>query len=170
MDEKMDHGPIIAQEEMEITLTDVRADMETKLTNLGFEMMKKLLTSVRNNHGCSLQTIQQNHSLATHSPYMTKQDGFIPLPVLQKALKNEPLTLQELPHIIQKYLLKYKSQILNPKSQTNPNLEIQNSKQFRVYDLEFRVSPKIIYDFWRGMHPWPGLWDPHPTAAVRQVP
>ena len=45
MDEKMDHGPIISQEEMPITLTDVRTDMEKKLSDLGFEMLKQFLIS-----------------------------------------------------------------------------------------------------------------------------
>ncbi|MBU2103388.1 MAG: methionyl-tRNA formyltransferase, partial [Candidatus Omnitrophica bacterium] len=47
MDEKMDHGPIIAQEEMEIKPNDTRPNLENKLTDLAFLMFKKLITTVQ---------------------------------------------------------------------------------------------------------------------------
>jgi len=182
MDEKMDHGPIIAQEEMPITLTDVRSDMETKLTDLGFEMVKKWISVIARNEmtkqskndivGLTLKPQQHEHS--TRAPYMTKQDGFIPLPVLQKALKNEPLTIAELPHIIRKYVEKYYfKQAKGADSSTwharPPTISIPSTptslmhvredvpERKKVQNLLLNSS-KTIYNFWRGMHPWPGLW------------
>ncbi|MBI4973645.1 methionyl-tRNA formyltransferase [Candidatus Roizmanbacteria bacterium] len=174
MDEKMDHGPIIAQEEMAITLTDVRSDMETKLTDLGFEMVKKFLNSLTREPVNALTYKPQLHKQSTRAPYMTKQDGFIPLPVLQKALKNEPLTLQELPQIIRKYVEKYYvEQAKGADSSTwhagPPTIETPSTSTSLMHVREdaperkkvqnlLQRSSKTIYDFWRGMHPWPGLW------------
>ena len=47
---------------------------------------------------------------------------------MQKALNNEKLKKEDLPEI-------YKGLKLDPRS-----------------------SLKIIYDFFKGMHPWPGMW------------
>ena len=43
MDEKIDHGPIIAQEKLKIEESDRRPDLEKKLTDLGFLMFKELI-------------------------------------------------------------------------------------------------------------------------------
>lgn len=143
MDEKIDHGPIISQEELEISNTDRRPDLEIKLTNLAFSMFKKIifqLTSSGVNVLPSNKTREpvnpltlkpQDDKYATYTLLLKKSDGFIPLPVLKKALNNESLTFEELPKILQK---------------------IRNLK------LEIRNSSKIIYDYFRGLYPWPGLW------------
>lgn len=134
MDEKMDHGPVIAQEKLEIALNDVRGIMEQKLTGLGFEMVKKLLITLSDNR--TPAAVPQDHTLATHAHYMTKEHGFLPYPSLLKALKNEALMLQELPHILRGYLEKYKS----------PQEKFLNN------------SSGTIWNFCRGISPWPGVW------------
>ncbi len=144
MDEKMDHGPIIVQEEMEILPTDKRPDLEIKLTKLAFRLLKR---SVLIEDGPHLTP--QNHSLATHAHYLTKYDGFIPLSTLKKALKNEPLQLNELPKIILDYINKY-------------NL-IGN------YKLKTENSAKIIYNYFRGLYPWPGIWTTLPNGKRLKI-
>lgn len=192
MDEKMDHGPIIAQEKVDLNSDETRPQLEQQLTQLGFEMIKKLIltkpvesdfnpsTPLRVNQ---LQLIQQDHKLSTRAPYMTKQDGFISWEVLQKCLKNQPLRFAELPLLLQKYYRKYKSEFLNPKSpiyqqedETNSNLKIKNSKLDIVSDFDIHASDFIpfssavmLYNFWRGMTPWPGIWTylPQPPQPRR---
>jgi methionyl-tRNA formyltransferase len=129
MDEKIDHGPIIAQEKLKIKDTDRRPDLEKKLTNLGFNLFKK---TVFNKDSLYIEHYKkQNHKVATYSRLLKKQDGFIPLSTLKKALKNEPLKLEEIPPIL---------------------------KEIRNWKLEKRSSSEIIYNYFRGLYPWPGLW------------
>src|SRR3990167_7773997 len=86
MDEQMDHGPIIAQEEYKILPTDKRPDLETKLTNLGFELFKKSIQqpiSTNFNPSTSLRASQfklitQDERLASFTRRLTRADGFIP--------------------------------------------------------------------------------------------
>jgi methionyl-tRNA formyltransferase len=83
MDEEIDHGPIIAQESYTIKDTDYRPDLERKLTDLGFEMFKRILKKLQTTN-YKLQTNQQDHSLATYTKKLSKQDGFIEFEKLKK--------------------------------------------------------------------------------------
>ena len=75
MDEEIDHGPILSHEKYEILPIDKRPDLEIKLTNLGFEMTRLVILSLSKD--LSLKATPQNHSLATYTKKLTKQDGFI---------------------------------------------------------------------------------------------
>ncbi|MFA5136754.1 MAG: methionyl-tRNA formyltransferase [Patescibacteria group bacterium] len=154
MDEKMDHGPVIAQEKIKIALNDVRMDLEKKLTELGFEMTKKLLTQLSNNQ--QITTGNQNHAFATHAHYLQKKDGFVPLESLKKALQDKSLRQDELPEVIQIYISKYSYKILDPKSPIYCMLNQQKDPESSK--TESGHSNNLIYNFWRAMHPWPGLW------------
>ncbi len=138
MDEELDHGPIIAQEKYEILPTDKRPDLEIKLTDLGYDMFKRTLFKLTTTDYDQLQLISQQHDKATYTRRLTKQDGFIPLSILKKALNNDPLTFDELPEIIKEYYS-------NNKKTLNSNSQILNSGQ-------------VIYNFFRGLYPWPGIW------------
>lgn len=105
MDEEIDHGPIIAQESLTIKDNDKRPDLEKKLTNLGFEMFKKLIKNVI--LGSKVTTVPQNHSQATYTNKLTKQDGFI---------------------------------------------------SFENFKMKIENSPEILYNLFRGLTPWPGIW------------
>ena len=148
LDEKIDHGPIIAQDKIKINSTDRRPDLEIKLTDLAFRLFKKtvcvFLQRPLSKHTLPYKT--QNHTQATFTRLLQKDDGFIPLSTLKKALNNEPLTFSELPKIIFEYINKY-------------NL-IRNWKPVlrEVEGLEIRNSSKIVYDYFRGLCPWPGIW------------
>jgi methionyl-tRNA formyltransferase len=163
MDEKMDHGPVIAQEPVKIALNDVRPVMEQKLTALGFEMVKRLVTDLAQDRQPDLK--EQDHARATHARFMEKDDGFLPYPVLHKALKNEALTPQELPHIVRSYVEKYHLPAdsvggflpANTRS-TGKTVEAPCCQDpFHLRHLRERPG-KTIYDIFRGMYPWPGIW------------
>jgi len=158
MDEKIDHGPIIAQEKLKIEDTDRRPDLEKKLTDLGFLIFKELITKNiikkstdacferlgrcavspkgdehaqgSEKHSIKLLLTPQNHSQATYTRLLKREDGFIPLSTLKKALKNEPLNFEEMPPIL---------------------------KEINTWKLEKRSS-EIIYNYFRGLYPWPGIW------------
>jgi len=135
MDEKIDHGPIIAQEKLKIEESNRRPDLEKKLTDLGFLMFKKLIL---NNFNAStslsinqFQLTPQADQNATYTRLLKREDGFIPLSTLKKALKNEPLNFEEMPPIL---------------------------KEINPWKLEKRSSLEIIYNYFRGLYPWPGIW------------
>src|SRR3989338_3092980 len=86
MDEQMDHGPIIAQEKYEILPADKRPDLEIKLTELGYKMLRSVILNSFQDPGDrsrsrqladGMTMVEQNHSLATYTKKLTKQDGFI---------------------------------------------------------------------------------------------
>ena len=93
MDEEIDHGPIIAQQSLTIEKTDKRPDMEKKLTDLAYTMFKKIIGNVilseeRSDESKDLKLKPQNHSLATYTKKLTKQDGFIELRNLKLEISN----------------------------------------------------------------------------------
>jgi methionyl-tRNA formyltransferase len=156
MDEKIDHGPIIAQEKLKIEESDRRPDLEKKLTDLGFLMFKKLIlnnfnasTSLSINQFQPISTSFNQFQLtpqadqnATYTRLLKKQDGFIPLSTLKKALKNEPLKFEEMPPIL---------------------------KEIRNWKSEISNSSEIIYNYFRGLYPWPGLWTLLPNGKRLKI-
>ncbi len=153
MDEKIDHGPIVAQQEMEILPTDKRPNLEIKLTELAYEMFKKTviqLTGLRvnglgnkkNKHVNPQNTLTlkpQNHSLVTYARYLIKDDGFIPLSTLKKALRNEPLTFEELPKIIKEYLIKQKTRL------SADSLTVLRTSVLKLDPSENSINPEKIF-------------------------
>jgi methionyl-tRNA formyltransferase len=131
MDERMDHGPIISQREYEIQKEDSREMLENKLSDIGYELFKKSVQDLLNG---ALERRTQNEELRTYTRLLTKQDGFIPFPLVQKIIKGESLENEELPKIIQEYYKKY------PPLTTN------------YHPLT------TYYNLFRAFSPWPGLW------------
>lgn len=141
MDEKMDHGPIIDQVQYSILPFDRRPDLETKLTRLGYDLLKRVVLNLFQDphkipkHIRDDKFKQQDDSRATYTRFLHKQDGFIPLQTLKKALQGESLKENEIPLLLKEYSQKYlKSKVLGLK------------------------SSEIIYNLYRGLYPWPGIW------------
>jgi hypothetical protein len=65
---------------------------------------------------------------------LTKQDGYIPFEIVQKIIKGETLTKNDIPSIISEYFSKY--------PQPTPNYELRTT----------------YYSLFRALSPWPGLW------------
>jgi methionyl-tRNA formyltransferase len=163
MDEFMDHGPLLAQEQYQIQVGERRENLEKKLSDLGFTMFQNIIVETSrlnvSTHGRGegsplfLSTtpppVPQKHDGATYTKILHKDDGFIPFNLLAKALQNQPIIYAEFPQIIKTY---YKS----PKNK----FEIQN-----IHDTH--SSAQIIYDLFRGLHPWPGIWTTLPDLNKR---
>lgn len=137
LDKEIDHGPLIAQEVVEILPHERRFDLETRLANLAYGLFKKTLISTDSNRPASpaggFKPIPQDHSHATLTRQLEKNDGFIPFPVLKKALRGENDNWK--PKLIQDY------------AKNNKLAQIPN------YQL-----PVTIYHLFRGLYPWPGIW------------
>ena len=93
MDEEIDHGPIIAQESYTIKDTDYRLDLETKLTDLGFKMFRKLILKGEDTFFETIargKITEQNHKEATYTKKLSKNDGFIEFEKLKNSLTPNP--------------------------------------------------------------------------------
>lgn len=74
MDEKMDEGDILYQKEILIDDRDTNSSLFSKLSNLGLDMLLEFLPKLFVN---DINPIKQDHSLATYTYNLTKQDEFI---------------------------------------------------------------------------------------------
>lgn len=132
MTEKWDQGPIIAQEEMNINPDDRRPDLERKLTDLGFELFKKIIASCGDNPRVVL-TREQNHHAATYTKLLHKNDGFVPFETVRKLVKGDEIIPAYFPNILTEYWVTYALPLPHP-------------------------SPAIFYNLFRALYPWPGIW------------
>ncbi len=133
MDELMDQGPIIDQESLTIGKNDYRVELENKLTDLGYEVFKRNVNRLAVSGVKSVRFDPQDDTLATYTKLLTKQDGFIPLPVLKQSLINDKLNSHNTPQVVKEYLKKN-------------NLTIEQFNHLTVYNI------------FRGLSPWPGLF------------
>lgn len=148
MDEKMDHGPILARFKEKILENDTTGNLTKRL----FDKTARILSTVVNqyieqndyssnevrssNHSSRLRSnnnIQifsppqpQEHSKATYTKLIIKEDGFIPPEFLKAAFEGKTLK--------KKWFI--------------PFFPLYTS-----YDL-----PATIYNLVRAMSPWPGCW------------
>ncbi len=83
IDEEMDHGPILAQERVDLSGTEFVQDLEKTLAELGGELLVKTLENYSKGN---LELKEQDHSKATYVKKMTKGDGELKLE--DDALKN----------------------------------------------------------------------------------
>lgn len=73
LDEKMDHGDIIAQKEIEIDGHIKRPKLETQLTNIAFELFSRHPAMA----GSLPEGTPQEHSQASYTKLLTKEMGYI---------------------------------------------------------------------------------------------
>jgi len=77
LDEKIDHGPIVAQKKISVPNWPVKAsELEERLTRESARLLVEILPSWISN---SISAHEQNHDLATHCPTLAKKDGLIRL-------------------------------------------------------------------------------------------
>jgi len=85
MDEKIDHGPIVAQFKEEILPTDTAESLYFRLFSAGAEVLKTILPAYLEGR---IELREQNHSAATYTKKITREDGFIPLEKLKAAIQG----------------------------------------------------------------------------------
>lgn len=132
MDEKFDHGPIIAQFKEEIREDDTAETLYNRLFIKGAEVLVTILPSWIEGH---ITPRPQNHKQATFAPRLTRDDGFVPWETVQAALNGETVPLEQISGLFKKAaeFLRKKDLLLTPYSIL----------------LERAV---------RAFHPWPGVW------------
>ena len=91
LDEKMDHGPILAQEKAVIEPTDTANTLYTRLFTIGSSLLAKYLRSYLDN---SLTAIPQDDTQATYTKILAKQDGFVDLSSSELKIENLKLKIR----------------------------------------------------------------------------
>lgn len=74
LDEKMDHGPILAQKEIPLTFDETGQSLHDKLAKLGGETLPNVLANYLEDR---ITPSEQNHSQATTCPLLKREDGLI---------------------------------------------------------------------------------------------
>lgn len=74
IDEEMDHGPILAQEKIDITPNETSESLSEKLSALGADLLIKVLPKWASGE---IKTTEQKHDEATFTKILTKEDGKI---------------------------------------------------------------------------------------------
>ena len=72
LDAEMDHGPVLEQEEYVIAPTDTSASLRERVGRLGAQLLVRVLCEYLEGR---LQPFQQDHSQATFTKIITRQDG-----------------------------------------------------------------------------------------------
>lgn len=72
LDEKMDHGPILVQEHLEIGPDDTGSDILHRMEPLGCQALDKALAGVDSG---AIHPLSQNHAAACPAPKLKKEDG-----------------------------------------------------------------------------------------------
>lgn len=157
MDEKIDHGPIIAQKSLTIKNDDYRTDLERKLTDLSFIMFKKIVLTNFN----QLKLAAQADNFATYTRLLKKDDGFIPLSTLKKVLNNQLINFEEFPAIIKEYLNRYPKE----KKRFLKRLDVGRLPS----ESEGLMFTTLWFNIFRGLSPWPGLWTILPSGKRLKI-
>lgn len=132
MDEKMDHGPIIAQKKVKIPPDCMHNDMLIDMAQMSyyilFECVQDITTSLDN-------MIVQDENMKTYTQLLSRQSGYISYSLFTKLLKNEKVGVEDLPEVILTYLEKNTYVSYIPPS-----------------------GLLLLWNLYRGLSPWPGVW------------
>lgn len=74
MDEKIDHGPLLNQKEINLAGDEYYLELEEKLAKIGGQLLSKTITQWIKEE---IEPIPQNHKKATHTSLLSKKDGEI---------------------------------------------------------------------------------------------
>ena len=130
MDEELDSGPIIDQEEYCIQPTDTQEILRINLSDIGYKLFIKNIQLLLSG---ALQKKEQDTSKATFTRLLTKQDGFVPFPIVQEIVKDKDSVKDFIPTIISEYFAKYNRSLTGN-------------------------SDELFWNYYRALSSWPGLW------------
>ncbi|MEN9328276.1 MAG: hypothetical protein RI947_1084 [Candidatus Parcubacteria bacterium] len=140
MDELLDHGPILTTAQYTIQPTDTHHDLEKKLTDIGFDLLKQTLERLEKGE---IDNKPQNHIDATYTRLIRKEDGFVPFNIIASLVRNAPLQAHYTPPIVEEYYKK------------------NGTAQKRSHTLG-----EAIYNMYRALKGWPGLWTLAPIGGI----
>jgi len=127
MDTKLDHGPIIYQESWPLPAQQTAGEYYRQAFQ---QMARKIAYLIKEYQQNRLQPQPQNHSRASLTPLLQRQDGYLPPSFFRSALQNKAIPFEKLPPVAQKLLPKRR----------------------------FYHAAKVAFGLYRGLSPWPGVW------------
>lgn len=128
LSKEFDEGKIIAQKKVPLTSTEIHEELRKKLFEIGAEL---LCSHIENYVDGKDKGVSQNPAKSTYARRLTRDDGYIPWELLQKAFNGEDVDIDTLPKLFQ---------------------EVAKSSFSRghvAYSIEHAS---------RALTPWPGLW------------
>jgi methionyl-tRNA formyltransferase len=156
MDEQIDHGPIVAQKKLDIDINDTNITLQAKLAEIGAKLFCSLQLAARSQENTNYQLptpnyIVQDHSQATFTKKLTKEDGFVPLTELAPYL--EPLLRK---HNLM-HLLKDHGVIAKPDDSwlKQPNTQELLPGSLATLGTSLTLS---LHNRIRAFTPWPTVW------------
>jgi len=87
VNENMDQGDIIKQQEFPIGESTTRLDIESQIAPIASKLIQSSLLDLIND--LDIETSPQNDDVATFTKNIKKQDGFVDLELIDKALKGK---------------------------------------------------------------------------------
>ena len=135
MDPLMDHGPIIAQDRLTIMKEETHESLLEKLTYVGYYLFRTKVQKLIEGTFDDLELAVQNDSMATFTRLLKREDGFVEYNLIMKALNKEKIKTEEFPQIMRDFLG-------------------QNSTS----EFPIPYAPYIVFNLFRGLNPWPGIW------------
>lgn len=137
MDEAMDTGDIIWQREYPLSGNETTGSLYKKLFNNVASELPDIIYQYAAN---KLKPQKQNHTEATYTKILTRDDGFIPAPLLRKAIEGEQLTEEQMKQWgLSKYI----------------------PAQLCIVHCAFCIECAV-----RALSPWPGVWT---EIAFREI-
>lgn len=131
LDEKVDHGPLIAEQGVKIEDNETTNELGERLFKMGTDLLLQILPVFVEGE---ISGIPQNESKATFTRKITSDDGFIKLEAVKKAMEGQRISIEDLPQLSQETVSK-------------------NSRH-----TPFATSNKLIHDFIRALSPEPNVW------------
>jgi len=157
MDEKVDHGPIIAQFSEPIKEDDTNQSLRTRLFQKSAEVLITILPAWVEGR---IKPRKQNHKEATFTKLLKKDDGFIPPQYLSAALEGKTLDKPWLINFMDHYPLTPDPSTLArfiramdpwPGAYTNVKLKMKNeklTKRLKIFKAHLEEKPvkRLVLD------------------------
>lgn len=154
---KMDSGPILHQNPFPIKLNDTTESLYSRLFQAASQSLPQVIRDY--SHPSHLSLTPQDHSKATYTRFLTRNDGFIEWSLLNQALQGQTLqTAPVSPIKIQQEAIK-----------TKQNISIfENSTDLGISKRQDNPISNL-FDFYRAVTPWPGLWTIYPNGKRMKI-
>ncbi len=153
LDNEIDHGPILTQKETTISASDNAQTLYEKLFRIGADLLHRNLNKYIKGE---IKLSEQDHSKATFTKMLTREDGFIDLSSLK--IENSKLKIARMvrayypwPGVWTKLNLKTKDQKLKTIKFLPKNLiQVEGKKPMSYKDfLNGYPSVKEIIEYWK---------------------
>jgi methionyl-tRNA formyltransferase len=109
MDRLVDHGPIVSSFKDEIKETDSNETLRSRLFERSSKFIRQLIPAYIDG---KIRLKEQDHSKATFTTLIRKEDGFVPPKILQTALEGKPINQEWKLNFLPDYLPPYTCHLL----------------------------------------------------------